>query len=282
MPTELHTDASRKGFGAVLLQKQIQDDNLHPVHYMCRKTSPAKRNLHSYELEALVIVEAVRKFRSYLMGIQFKIVTDCLAFNQTLKKKEVSPKIWRWAEELQGYDFSIEHRPGTRMLHVDALSRHSVCTIEVDNFTARIAKLQNEDNELKLIKRSVQDKVDEKHSMRGGLLYRMVDGLDVLVVPTAMENDIIRNAHDKGHISSQRTQDLIKQEYYIPQLKSKVDKLVSNCVRCIIGSRKEGKKEGYLHPLQKPDVPLHTYHMDHLGPHQSTSKRYNHILAVIL
>lgn len=281
LPTEVHTDASKEGFGAVLLQRQTSDDKLYPVHYMSRKTTPAQRNRHSYELEAVAVVEAVKKFRSYLLGKEFKIVTDCLAFNQTLKKKEVSPKVWRWVEGLQEFNYTIEHRAGSKMLHVDALSRHTVLSIEVDDITARVSKLQDEDDELKLIKQTVQGKADEKYSLRGGLLYKMVDGLDVLVVPSAMENDIIQGVHEKGHISSLRTQEAIKQEYFIPQLKFKVDKYIANCVRCIIGNQKEGKKEGFLHPLQKPDVPLHTFHMDHLGPLQSTSKRYNHILAII-
>lgn len=46
-------------------------------------------------------------------------------------------------------------------------------------------------------------------------------------------------------------------------------------------NRKEGKQEGLLHSIPKPDVPLHTYHADHLGPLDTTSKSYNHILALI-
>ena len=101
------------------------------------------------------------------------------------------------------------------------------------------------------------------------------------MVPASMETDVIKNAHEKGHGSAKKTQDVIKQEYYIPHLKNKVEKYISNCVRCIIANKKEGKQEGFLQSLLKPDIPLHTFHMDHLGPLQSTCKRYNHILAII-
>ena len=93
--TEVHTDASKNGFGAVLLQKSTEDGKFHPFHFMSRKTSSQQQNLYNYELEVLAVMKALRKLRTYLLGIKFKIVTDCLAFNQTLKKKEVSPKIWR-------------------------------------------------------------------------------------------------------------------------------------------------------------------------------------------
>jgi len=54
------------------------------------------RNVNpSYELEALAIVTALKKFRVYLLGIEFKIVTDCAAFQRTMEKRELSLRIAR-------------------------------------------------------------------------------------------------------------------------------------------------------------------------------------------
>ncbi|GFU84380.1 hypothetical protein TNCV_1252731 [Trichonephila clavipes] len=39
--------------------------------------------------------------------------------------------------------------------------------------------------------------------------------------------------------------------------------------------------KGFLHPLVKDDIPLNTYHIDHLGPLTTSSKNYKFILAVI-
>lgn len=78
--TELHTDASQYGYGAVLLQRSPEDEKLHPIYYLSRKTSDAVRKYPSYELEALAIVTALKKFRVYLLGIEFKIITNCAAF----------------------------------------------------------------------------------------------------------------------------------------------------------------------------------------------------------
>lgn len=44
---------------------------------------------------------------------------------------------------------------------------------------------------------------------------------------------------------------------------------------------KARQKEGELHPLHKGETPLHTYHIDFLGPLESTNKSYKHIFAVI-
>ncbi|GFW35690.1 retrovirus-related Pol polyprotein from transposon 297 [Trichonephila clavipes] len=57
-PTEIHTDASIDGLGAVLLQKSIHDNQFHPVFYMSKKTSDHERKYTSFEIEVLAVVEA--------------------------------------------------------------------------------------------------------------------------------------------------------------------------------------------------------------------------------
>ncbi|GBL87911.1 Retrovirus-related Pol polyprotein from transposon 297 [Araneus ventricosus] len=86
--TELHTDASLEGYGAILMQKSPDDKNFHPTYYMSKKTTDAEKKYSSYELEALAVIEAVKKFRVYLLGIPFKIVTDCSALEETMQKKK--------------------------------------------------------------------------------------------------------------------------------------------------------------------------------------------------
>ncbi|GFT77971.1 retrovirus-related Pol polyprotein from transposon 17.6 [Trichonephila clavipes] len=166
--TEIHTDASIDGLAAVLLQRFPDDNSLHPIYYMSRKMSETERKYTSYELEVLAIIEALKKFKVYILGMPFKIITDCNAFTKTMSKKDLNTRIARWALNLQDYDYTILHRSGSQMAHVDALSR----------------------------------------------------------------------------IQS-------------------------------------GKQEEFLHPLVKDDIPLNTYHIDHLGPLATSSKNYKFILAVI-
>lgn len=58
--TEVHTDACKLGYGAVLLQKDRDDGELHPVQFMSRKTTPVEEKYHSYDLEVLAIVESLK------------------------------------------------------------------------------------------------------------------------------------------------------------------------------------------------------------------------------
>ena len=280
--TEVHTDASIDGYGAVLLQKSPEDNFLHPVYYMSKKTSNDERKYTSYELEALAIIQALTKFRVYLIGMHFKIVTDCNAFAKTLDKKGLCTRVARWVLFLQEYDYVIEHRPGTQMGHVDAFSRHPIMTINEHNLTSKISRLQIQDEDLNTIRENLKDKSDYKdYFMKGDILYKLVDDCELIVLPKGMRSEIIRNAHERGHFSIKKTKELISKEYFIPNLEERIQKQISNCIPCIITNRKRGKQEGELNPIPKDDTPLRTYHIDFLGPLQSTCKLYNHIFAVI-
>ncbi|GBN66452.1 Transposon Tf2-6 polyprotein, partial [Araneus ventricosus] len=145
--TELHTDASLEGYRAILKQKSPDDKNFHPTYYMSTKTTDAEKKYSSYELEALAVIEAVKKFRVYLLGIPFKIVTDCSALEKTMQKEDLVTRVARWALLLEEFDYVIEHRSGTRMTHVDALSRSpiNIFCISFDNILPRLKSAQDSD-----------------------------------------------------------------------------------------------------------------------------------------
>lgn len=105
--TELHCDASALGFGDILMQRKA-DLKFHLIFYFSKRTTEIESHYHSFELETLAIIYALRRFRIYLYGIQFKIVMDCESLKLTLNKKDINPRIARWALELQNYDYIIE------------------------------------------------------------------------------------------------------------------------------------------------------------------------------
>lgn len=60
LETELHCDASQIGFGPVLIQKQKYDNKFHPVFYFSKRTTSCESKYHSYELECLAIIYALK------------------------------------------------------------------------------------------------------------------------------------------------------------------------------------------------------------------------------
>jgi len=124
---------------------------IQSVNFMSWKTTQAQQRYHSYELDVLVIIEAIKKFRSYLLGLSFKIITDCAAFIRTLKKKELVTRIAYWALLLGELNFIIEHWANARMLHMDLLSRYPACLTIHCNFIARLKCAQQDDPEIKAL-----------------------------------------------------------------------------------------------------------------------------------
>ena len=84
--TEIHSDASMYGYRAVLLEQDDEDLQLHLIEYMSRKTTSAEEKYHSYELEVLAVIEALKKWRIYILVLKVKILTDCNAFALTMRK----------------------------------------------------------------------------------------------------------------------------------------------------------------------------------------------------
>ncbi|GFX55195.1 retrovirus-related Pol polyprotein from transposon 17.6 [Trichonephila clavipes] len=159
--TELHTDACKQGYGAILLQ-EAEDGKLHPVYYMSKKTNTAEEKYDSYELEVLAIINALKKIRVYLLGQPFKIVTDCSAFQKTMQKRELITRIARWALQVEEFDYEIEHRAGSYMKHVDALSRYPVMMVCNDTLTSKLKNAQEEDDNIQTLKSLLEKQESEE------------------------------------------------------------------------------------------------------------------------
>ena len=73
--------------------------------------------------ECLAIKLALQAFKVYLLGRPFLVQTDHRALQWLSMHKDTNPRLTRWSNALQAYDFSIEHRPGRLNTNADALSR---------------------------------------------------------------------------------------------------------------------------------------------------------------
>ena len=83
----------------------------------------AERNYSATDREALALVWAVEYFRVYLLGRKFTLVTDhCpLVYLKTVRNPK--GRIARWLLHLSEYDWSIQHREGSRHGNADGLTR---------------------------------------------------------------------------------------------------------------------------------------------------------------
>ena len=73
--------------------------------------------------ELLAVVHFLGYFKQYLLGRKFRIRTDHAALTWLKRTPDPIGQQARWLEQMEEFDFSIEHRPGTRHGNADALSR---------------------------------------------------------------------------------------------------------------------------------------------------------------
>ncbi|CAL1672464.1 unnamed protein product [Lasius platythorax] len=278
--TELHTDASGQGFGAILLQKQI-NGKMAPIVYYSKATNDSEKKYHSFELETMAIVKALERFHVYLQGMTFRVITDCNSLALAVKKININPRIARWTLAFQNYKFELVHRSSNKMMHVDFLSRY---TTTVNTITAEDELMfrQLTDPKLKEIAEHIELHESKKFSLIDGLLFKRYKEMDLFVVPENMINNIIRLNHDEnGHVGIEKTMNAILEHYWFPGLKLKIKQYIDNCIKCLSYNIASGKAEGEMQIVEKDTIPFQTIHIDHFGPLEETSDKYRHILVII-
>ncbi|OWZ09635.1 Retrovirus Polyprotein [Phytophthora megakarya] len=115
LPFRLVTGASKVGLGRSWAW--VATDGL------CKLNNKAESNYSITELECLAVVWAVKKFRPYLYGRAFTIITDHAALKWLMTRTTLPGRLHRWALVLQEYEFQVEYRPGSTNVEADALSR---------------------------------------------------------------------------------------------------------------------------------------------------------------
>lgn len=93
------------------MQRQPEDST--PLLSYQENDGPTEAKFCSYQLEASATIQSLKKFRVYLLGMSFTIVTDCPAFATTMSEKDPSDGIARWALQLEDFQYNKrEHRQG--------------------------------------------------------------------------------------------------------------------------------------------------------------------------
>ncbi|GJW15117.1 putative reverse transcriptase domain-containing protein [Tanacetum coccineum] len=113
----VYCDASRKGLGAVLMQREKF------IAYASRQLKIHEKNYTTHDLELGVVVFALKMWRHYLYGMKCVVFTDHKSLQHILDQKELNMRQHRWLELLSDYDYEIRYHLRKANVVVDALSQ---------------------------------------------------------------------------------------------------------------------------------------------------------------
>ena len=119
---EVYCDVSHLGLGCILMQEK------KAVAYVSRQLKVHERNYPTHDLELAAIVFALKIWRHYLYGAQFRVFSDHKSLKYLFDQKELNMRQRRWMEFLKDYDFELLYHPGKANVVADALSRKTVHT----------------------------------------------------------------------------------------------------------------------------------------------------------
>ncbi|GJX33243.1 putative reverse transcriptase domain-containing protein [Tanacetum coccineum] len=264
-----YCDASKKGLGAVLMQRE------KVIAYASRQLKIHEKNYTTHDLELGAVVFALKIWRHYLYGTKCTVFTDHKSLQHILDQKELNMRQRRWLELLSDYDCDIHYHLGKANVIADALSRKErepplrvralVMTIGLElpkqilNAQTEARKpenLKNEDVGGMLVENSKDPEKfrTEKLEPRadGTLCF---NGRSWLPCYGNSRTVIMHESHKLNysiHPGSDKMYQDMKKLYWWPNMKANIATYVSKCLTC---ARVKAKHQRLSGLLVQPKIP---------------------------
>ena len=180
--------------GVAAILSQAQDGEERPISYASRQMNKCEMAYTASEAEMLALVWATKHFRCYLYGKRFLVRTDHSALSYLRNFADNNSRLMRWSLRLAEFDFIVQHKPGTKIGHVDALSRHVGAVMEDGPPSReRFLEEQGKDSYCSTLRPgNYTSKADYFFDDDGVVYKRQINHKHQLVVPASLIQDVIR------------------------------------------------------------------------------------------
>jgi hypothetical protein len=269
--TRVTTDASGRAVGAELAQS-TDGKVWHPVAFESRKLTPAEQRYPTHEQELLAIVDAFKRWRHYLEGRQFEVVTDHHSLKYLSTQPQLSKRQAGWLDLLQEFSYTVRYAPGKSNVVADALSR--VCALSVASTPDLLTRIREACRTDKFVL-SLRDSLKEGRRVpanlafddTGMLFFSPPNRPPALYVPDVPElrSALLREHHDApagGHLSDKKTLNSLSRAFYWPKMFDSVRDYIRTCDACQRNKPLNAAPAGLARPLPIPDELWHTVAMD--------------------
>ncbi|GJW21536.1 putative reverse transcriptase domain-containing protein [Tanacetum coccineum] len=293
-----YCDASKKGLGAVLMQRE------KVISYASRQLKIHEKNYTTHDLELRAVVFALKIWRHYLYGTKCTVFTDHKSLQHILDQKELNMRQRRWLELLSDYDCEIRYHPGKANVVADALSRKErepplrvralVMTIGLD-LPKQILKAQTEARKPENIKSEdvggmLVENSKDPEKLRTEKLEPRADGTMCLNgrswLPCYgdLRTVIMHESHKSKysiHPGSDKMYQDIKKLYWWPNMKANIATYVSKCLTCAKVKAEHKRPSGLLVQPEIPQWKWDNITMDFVTKLPKSSQGYDTIWVIV-
>ncbi|GJZ87291.1 putative reverse transcriptase domain-containing protein [Tanacetum coccineum] len=288
----VYCDASHKGLGAVLMQRE------KVIAYASRQLKVHEKNYTTHDLELGSVVFALKIWRHYLYGTRCTVFTDHKSLQHILDQKELNMRQRRWLELLSDYDCDIRYHPGKANVVADALShkerieplrvRALVMTIGLD-LPKRILEAQIEAQKPEnLVNEDVggiirRDIPKERLEPRAdGTLC--LHGRSWIPCYGDLRSVIMHESHKSKysiHPGSEKMYQDVKKLYWWPNMKADIATYVSKCLTCARVKAEHQRPSGLLVQPEIPEWKWDNITMDFITKLPRSSQGFDTIWVIV-
>ncbi|GJR09010.1 reverse transcriptase domain-containing protein [Tanacetum coccineum] len=246
-----YCDASKKGLGAVLMQRE------KVISYASRQLKIHEKNYTTHDLELGAVVFALKIWRHYLYGTKCTVFTDHKSLQHILDQKELNMRQRRWLELLSDYDCDIRYHPGKANVVADALSR----------------KEREPPLRVRALVMTIIENAKFPEAIREQKLEPRADG-------TVIMHESHKSKYSIHPGSDKMYQDM-KKLYWWPNMKADIATYVNKCLTCAKVKAEHQRPSGLLVQPKIPEWKWDNITMDFVTKLPKTSQGYDTIWVIV-